>query len=202
MFVILKSGAQVFLNSGDYPVAAPKRFAGVIGRTWGLETQEEETLKMMKKLTVFCLLLTVFAVAERLAFARNPPGDVFGVRPGMSEPEARRRLNKAGRLQVNDRMKHDVWEVRDSRISFVGVRFDAKTKVVRWITAIARTDAKQRLRYSDLGDLSVAQHKTDGTNHTYIWRVSARGKRPGYVFEALGNDPQFLTSYRLLRTFE
>jgi hypothetical protein len=156
----------------------------------------------MKKLSVLCLLLTVFAVCEPLAFAKDPPGDVFGVRPGMGEPEARRRLDKVGQVQVNDRMKHAVWEVRDSRISFVGVRFDARTKVIRWITVIARADAKQRLRYSDMADLSIAQHKTDGTNHTYIWRVSARGKRPGYVFEALGNDPEYLTSYRLLRTFE
>lgn len=167
----------------------------------GPATHEEKALIMMKKLTLLTLLFTIFAVGEPLAFAKDPTGDVFGVRPGMSEIEARRRLDKVGRLQVNDRMKHDVWEVRDSRISFVGVRFDAKTRVVRWITVIARTDAKQRLRYSDLADLSLAQHKTDGTNHTYIWRVPARGKRTAYVFEALGNNPEFLTSYRLLRTF-
>lgn len=155
-----------------------------------------------RKLIVLCLLLTVLAVGARSAIAKDPPRDVFGVRPGMTETEARRRLDKVGRPQVNDRMKHDVWEVQDSRISFVGVRIDAKTKVVRWITAIARADAKQRLRYSDLGDLGRAQHKTDGTNHTYIWRVAARGQRPAYVFEALGNDPQYVNSYRLLRTFE
>ncbi|HEY5838623.1 MAG TPA: hypothetical protein VIT19_06260, partial [Pyrinomonadaceae bacterium] len=110
--------------------------------------------------------------------------------------------NKIGRQQTAERMKHEVWEVKDSRISHVGIRFDSKTHVVRWVTAIARADAKHRLRYSDLGDLSQAQHKTDGTNHTYIWRVPARGQRLGYVFEALGSDPQYLTSYRLLRTFE
>jgi len=159
-------------------------------------------MTMMRKLMMLCLLLTIFTGSEFAAFAQDPPRGVFGVRPGMSEPEARRLLDKVGRPQVNERMKHDVWEVRDSRISFVGVRFDAKLKIVRWITAIARADAKNRLRYSDLADLSRAQHKTDGTNHTYIWRVSARGRRPAYVFEALGNDPQYLTSYRLLRTFE
>ena len=157
---------------------------------------------MTRRFSAICFLLTVFTVSAQLALAKSPPGDVFGVRPGMNESEARRLMNKVGRQQVNDRMKHDVWEVRDSRISFVGLRFDARTKVVRWITAIARTDSKHRLRYSDVGDLIAAQHKTDGTNHTYIWRVPARGKHPAYVFEALGNDPQFLNSYRLLRTFE
>lgn len=155
-----------------------------------------------RKLIVLCLLVTVFAVGTQSAVAKEPPRDVFGVRPGMTEIEARRLLDKVGHPQVNERMKHAVWEVEDSRISFVGVRIDAKTKVVRWITAIARADAKERLRYSDLGDLARAQHKTDGTNHTYIWRVPARGKQPAYVFEALGNDPQYVNSYRLLRTFE
>lgn len=150
---------------------------------------------------MLCLVITAFAVSEAATLAKDPPRDVFGVSPGMSQTEASRLLDKVGRQQVADRMKHHVWEVQDSRISFVGVRFDAKTKVVRWITAIARTDAEDRLRYSDMGDLGRAQHKTDGTNHTYIWRVAAKGKLPAYVFEALGNDPEYLTSYRLLRTF-
>jgi hypothetical protein len=148
------------------------------------------------------MLLVVFTVSVPLAFAKDPPRDVAGVHPGMSAEEARRRLNRIGRPQTAERMKHEVWEVRDSRISHVGVRFDSKTQVVRWVTAIARADTKHRLRYSDLADLSQAQHKTDGTNHTYIWRVPARGQRSGYVFEALGSDPQYLTSYRVLRTIE
>lgn len=149
-----------------------------------------------------CLLITVFALTARTTVAKDPLRDVLGVRPGMSAVETRRRLDKIGRHQKEDRMKHDVWEVRDSRVSYVGVRFDAQKQFVRWVTAIARADAKRRLRYSDVGDLASAQHKTDGTNHTYIWRVPARGKRPAYVLEALGNDPEYLTSYRLLRTFE
>lgn len=157
---------------------------------------------MKGKLIWFGVLLTVSVVSALPVVAKDPPRDVLGVRPNMSMDEARRRLNKIGRQLTAERMKHEVWEVKDSHISHVGVRFDSKTHVVRWVTAIARADAKHRLQYSDLADLSQAQHKTDGTNHTYIWRVPARGQRSGYVFEALGSDPQYLTSYRLLRTFE
>ena len=157
---------------------------------------------MRGKLIWLGMLLMVSAVSVLPAVAKDPPRDVLGVRPGMSAEEARRRLNRIGRRQTDERMKHEVWEVSDSRISHVGIRFDSKTHVVRWVTAIARADAKRRLRYSDLADLKQAQHKTDGMNHTYIWKVSARGQHTGYVFEALGNDPQYLTSYRLLRTFE
>ncbi len=158
-------------------------------------------MRMTRKLVFASLLMAVLAWSASPSLAKDPPREVFGVRPGMSETEARRRLDKIGTRQVADRMKHDVWELRDSRISYVGIRFDAKTAVVRWITVVARADARDRLRYRDVGDLDRAQHKTDGTNHTYIWRVPARGKYSAYVFEALGNDPQYLTSYRLLRTF-
>lgn len=157
---------------------------------------------MIRKLIWLGVLLTISAVSVLPAIAKDPPGDVLGVRPNMSRDEARRRLNKIGSQQTDERMKHEVWEVSDHRISHVGVRFDNKTQVVRWVTAIARANARHKLRYRDLADLKQAQYKTDGMNHTYIWRVSARGKRPGYVLEALGNDPQYLTSYRLLRTFE
>lgn len=156
----------------------------------------------MRKSFWLSILLTVFAASFQLAIAREPLRDVLGVRPNMTAAEVRRRLNKIGRVQTAERMKHEVWEVSDSRISHVGVRFDSKTHLVRWITGIARADSKTRLQYDDLADLKDAQHKTDGTNHTYIWRVPARGKRPGYVLEALGSHPQYLTSYRLLRTFE
>jgi hypothetical protein len=155
----------------------------------------------MRKQIGLCLLLTVLAAGAQSVVAKDPPRDVLGVRPGMSEDEARRRLNKIGRRQEGERMKHEVWEVSDRRISHVGVRFDAKNHVVRWVTAIARADARPRLRYDDVADLGSAQHKTDGINHTYIWTVPAQGKRARYVVEALGSDPQYLTSYRLLRAF-
>ena len=112
---------------------------------------------MMRKLIGFFILLTAFTASVRPAVGNDLPRDVLGVRPGMSEEEARRRLYKVGREQIEERMKHGVWEVRDSRIAHVGVRFDNKTRVVRWVTAIARKDAKNRLRYSDIGDLKRAR---------------------------------------------
>lgn len=135
------------------------------------------------------------------AVPKGPPRDVLGVRPGMGEAEARALLDKAGREEVVERSKQNVWEVSDPRISHVIVRFN-KDKTVRWVIAKARADAARRLRYSDVADPALARHKTDGTNHTYIWTVPPRGTDPGYVVVAGGSDPQFLTSYRILRTFE
>ena len=144
-----------------------------------------------------CLLLTL--AAPPAAAGKGPPRDVLGVRLGMPETEARRRLDRAGRRQEAERMKHEVWEVRDARLSHVGVRF--RDGRVRWVVASARAGARRRLRYADLGDPARAEHKTDGTNHTYVWAVPARAGRPGYVVVAGGRDPVYLTSYRLLHSF-
>ena len=160
---------------------------------------------MSRRVLCLCVMLALLAAGEAFAEsgAKEPSGEVFGVRPGMGAEEARRRLDAVGARRNEERMKHEVWEVRDARVAHVLVRFDAKGAVVRWVTAIARADAPRRLRYSDIGDTTrVTEHKTDGSNHTYIWKVPARRGRPGYVVEALGRDPVYLTSYRILRTFD
>ena len=156
---------------------------------------------MSRRIFSLCVVLALSAAAD--AFQKEPAGEVFGVRPGMAAEETRRLLDAVGTRRNEERMKHEVWEVRDERVAHVLVRFDAKTAVVRWVTAVARPDAKNRLRYSDIADTSrVTEHKTDGTNHTYIWKVPARPGRAAYVVEALGRDPVYLTSYRVLRTFD
>jgi hypothetical protein len=144
-----------------------------------------------------CLWL---ALAAAGAAAQEPPRDVLGVGLDMPEAEARRRLDRAGRRQPADRLKQEVWEVRDARLSHVVVRF--RDGRVRWVIALARKDAAARLRYADVADPARAEHKTDGTNHTYVWRVPARGRTPGRVVVAGGSDPVYLTSYRILRSFE
>lgn len=153
---------------------------------------------MLRTVLACFLLLAPFGAA---ASAKEPPRDVLGVRPGMTEGEVRRLMDKVGREVREERQKQKVWEVSDARISHVIVRF-SNDNVVRWVTAMARKEGDGRLRYSDLGDTRRAEHKTDGRNHTYIWKVAARKGRPGFLVVAGGSDPQYLTSYRLTRTFE
>ena len=154
-------------------------------------------LKRVWRLLLSAALVAAFSAA---AAAKDPPADIFGVYPGLPEAEARALLNKVGREERVAGSKQNVWEVKDARVSHVIVRF--KDKAVRWVIAQARADARERLRYADLADPAAARHKTDGVNHTYIWTVPARPGRTAYILVAGGRDPQFLTSYRLLRTFE
>lgn len=151
----------------------------------------------MKRVVVLCFWLAISAGA---ALAKDPPREVLGVRLDMPEADARRVLDRAGRRQPAERLKQEVWEVSDPRLSHVVVRF--RDGRVRWVIAMARADSPRRLRYADVADLARAEHRTDGTNHTYIWRIRPRGRTPGRVVVAGGSDPVYLTSYRILRSFE
>lgn len=153
-----------------------------------------------RRAAALSVLLCLLWAAPAAARAKEPPRDIFGVRLGMGAEEARRRLDRVGRRVTDERMKHEVWELDDERVSHVGVRF--RDGRVRWVIATARAASPRRLRYRDLGDPRRAEHKTDGTNHTYIWRVPARGRAPAHVVVAGGSDPVYLTSYRILRSFE
>ena len=160
----------------------------------------EKTLTIFRRrAAALSVLLCLLWAAPAAALAKEPPQDIFGVRLGMEAGEARRLLDRVGRRVTDERMKHEVWELDDARVSHVGVRF--RDGRVRWIVATARAASPRRLRYRDLGDPRRAEHKTDGTNHTYIWKVPARRGRPGRVVVAGGSDPEFLTSYRLLHSF-
>lgn len=52
---------------------------------------------MMRKKILVCLILCVIGVGAPGVAAREPRGDVLGVRVGMSEEEVRRALGKVGR---------------------------------------------------------------------------------------------------------
>lgn len=149
---------------------------------------------------VIVVIAAPFFVADALA-SKEPISDVLGIRPNMSEEEARSRLQKIGSRKKDDSSKHDIWDVRDSRISILMLKY-SKDHQVRYVTAMARTDSPKRLRYSDVGELKQAQKATDGRNYTYTWRVETKGKQHGYLVIARGSHPEYLTSYTIVRLLE
>jgi hypothetical protein len=155
-------------------------------------------------MSLMCITLAVIVCAAPVFVAdaaKGPPGDVLGIRPNMSEAEARSLLQKIGSRKKDDRMEHDLWEVRDSRISMLMLKF-SEDHQVRYVTALARTDSRRRMRYSDVANLKRARKSTDGRNYTYTWRVETKGKQPGYLVIARGSHPQYLTSYTIVRLLD
>ena len=159
----------------------------------------------MKKLIAGGLLTILFAAGVNAVGVISPPQprrDILGIRVGMSAEEARGQLKKIGRLQKEERKRHEVWEVNDPYFSHLMIQFD-KAKLVHFVTAVAREDAKrERMRYSDVAELEKARKKTVETtrnNYRYEWEVAAARRDPKINVVAWGRDPQYLQYYSIER---
>jgi hypothetical protein len=124
----------------------------------------------------------------------TPRRDVVGVSVGMSRNTAHAKLGANGTMLREERKRQEVWELRDPRFTSAIVGYDEEWRV-RYITAVA----KEKIRYADVLDISAAEHRSDGRNHTYIWKPSPRAD---YVVRARGTDPDVLTYLTLRRIGE
>ena len=157
----------------------------------------------MRKLFALCLLLsqlTFVAASFAATEAKAPRPGVLGIRLGMKEEAARRRLRKIAEQTKEEREaegegEQEIWTLRaDRRFDYLLVRFD-NSHTLWSLTAAVRREA--RMKYSELGALEGARQQTDGRNYTFTWTVPARGRDPGYIVAARGSDPQYLTSFSI-----
>jgi hypothetical protein len=158
---------------------------------------------MMKK-SITSALLLLLVILEVGAATRNPRSGMLGLRLGMREEAAHRRLRKIARQQKEEKDgeregEQEVWLLRDHRLAYVIVGFDHQHQL--WfMTAVVRQGS--HVLYSELADLKSASQATDGRNYTYTWKVNRSARQPGYVVVARGSDPNYLTSYSINRPFQ
>jgi len=133
------------------------------------------------------LSLAVPALAARL------PNGVLGLRPGMTDHEVRERLEKIGRAVRGEDMAKQTWKLRDARYEYLVLRYDADWKL-QWATLFARANGR-RVRYRDIGDLSLASHTGQ---HFFTWTVPAGGGPGDWTVVARGGDPTYLESISVL----
>jgi hypothetical protein len=116
----------------------------------------------------------------------------------MSREAVRRRLEKIGRLEKEERKQQEVWRLRrDPHYSHLIIGFNKDYTQVRYLTATAREDGGRRVRYSDVLDLKSARQTGSANNYRYTQEVAARGNQPGYVVSARGTDATYLTYYSI-----
>ena len=157
-------------------------------------------MKRLVKSALLSFLLTASVYATAALAPPQPARDILGVRVGMSAEPARIQLQKIGRFQKAERKRHEVWEVRDPHFSHLIIQFDKATKLVHFVTAVARSDAKREpMRYSDVAELKYARQKGEAAknNFRYEWGLEADGKDPKINIVAWGRDPQYLQYYSI-----
>src|SRR5215831_7144799 len=106
--------------------------------------------RMTKSCAIALLFLLVILNVE--AAPRNPRSNVLGLRLGMGEDAAHRRLKRISHQQNEDKESEgekEVWLLRDRRLAYVILRFNSRREL--WhITVVVREGSK--LRYDELGD--------------------------------------------------
>lgn len=142
---------------------------------------------------VLAVLWSILLVAASFAATAEPRSELLGLRLGMNDLAARKRLERIGRLtdmQPDAGGRKQIWTLRDRRYKTLNLRLDANLDV-QWVTAYARA---RRVRYADLGDTTRARR---AGNYIWIWAMAATPTGPAYQVTARGTDPVFCSSVAL-----
>jgi hypothetical protein len=147
----------------------------------------------MVLLILSVLLLSMPQCARKTA---ELPKDLLSFYIGMNEQDARKHLQEIGEFERNDRRRQQLWRLKnDSHYSHLAIAFD-KDNQVRYITAFA-DKAKERIRYSDIGDISKAKEEITEQHHRYTWEAASAEGKPAYFVILYGNETEFLSSVSL-----
>lgn len=155
----------------------------------------------MRILIQAVLLLLALGAWLPGTLAKDPPREILGIKLGMSEASVRERLRKVGTQQKAKRVgsggEQEVWALPGhKKFDYVLVRFDTKEQL--WLmTVVTRRSAN--VRYSDIADTKNAKQANDGRNYSFTWKTEAKGKRVSQLVIARGSDPDYLTSYSIVR---
>jgi hypothetical protein len=132
--------------------------------------------------------------------APNLPRDILGISVGMSKAGAQQRLEEIATLESGGRKVGQFWKLKnDPHFSSVAVDYDKEDRI-RFITAfVEKTTTKQKIRFTEVGDLTKAKAEIVEPHYRYIWEVPAKGDIPSYIVNIYGDNPEFVETYSLAK---
>lgn len=160
------------------------------------------------------LLLLVMAALECSKPAPDLPKDLFGIRIGMSRDAAQKRLTETADFERDEEKSQQVWRLKsDARFNKLAVGYDRENRV-RYITAfVDKATARERVRFSEVGDLSRAKKEILEPHRRYIWETAGAAaadddetekddeRGAPYIVNIYGDEPEFLTIYTLSKKY-
>ena len=158
---------------------------------------------LLKVSIFFVMLLTTLQCTTESATVANLPDNIFGIKPGMSKEEAEIQLRKIGDFKTDAEKRQQIWMIKnDPRFSSLAVGYE-KDNQVRYVTAFAeKENVKQRVRFTEIGDVAKAKQEITKPHYRYTWIVEAINDKPAYVVTVYGTDPEFLSIYSLAKIGE
>ena len=135
--------------------------------------------------------------------AKNLPHDILGINVGMNKAEVQKRLEEIAVFDKDERKNQQVWKMKDaSRFSHIAVGYD-KENEIRYITAfVDKESVKEKIRFTEVGDISTAKQEILEPHYRYIWQVPADGGKPAYEVNIYGDNPEFVTNYTLSKIYK
>ncbi len=148
---------------------------------------------------VACLALASVIIGAAPLEARQPPGDLFGVRVGDAPAAVVAHLEKVGRMTSGGSPGasggKQIWQLDDARFAYAVVRYNGEGSV-EWCTLFARKGG-EAVRYADIGDPERA--RITG-RYFYSWDGPADDARPPFTVRASGADSEVLETLSLFRS--
>ena len=126
------------------------------------------------------ILLTILQCSAKIA--PNLPKDILGISIGMSKADAQQRLEEIATFESEGRKVGQLWRLKnDPHFSSVAVDYDKENRV-RFVTAfVEKTTTKEKIKFTEVGDLTKARAEIVEPHYRYIWEVPAEGDNPEFV---------------------
>lgn len=151
----------------------------------------------MKLSILSALLLMTMQCAANSETAPVLPDDIFGVKLGTDKTAAENLLRKVGELKNEAEKRQQVWTLNnDAHFDSLAIGYNRENRV-RYITAFYEGKASERMRFTDVGDVSKAKKEVTEPHHRYSWEVPANDANPAYIVTIYGTDKEYLTTYSL-----
>jgi len=145
---------------------------------------------------VFSFLLLGMTQCTRKAV--DLPKDLLGIYIGMNREDAQKRLEEIATLESEARKTGQLWRLKDNpHFSHIAIDYNKENKVRYVTTLVEKVGAKERVRFTDVGDLAKAKAEILEPHYRYIWQVPADGERESYHVNVYGDNPEFVTIYTL-----
>ena len=133
------------------------------------------------RVRAFFILLLAGCATTQPATQQIP--DILGVRLDMPRDAVRSTLSTVGTFEREEGKRQEVWSVRDPRFTSLILGYDPEWNV-RYVTAVATPNGAP-VTYTDVLEVSAAEHRSAGGSHTYTWKT---GSPPYYVIAIGGPE--------------
>ena len=156
---------------------------------------------------LFLLLITLQCGNEKTDITDSEislPNDILGVSLGMKKEDAEKRLREIADFLNDGEKRQQIWQLKDtSRFKQIAVGYD-KEDQIRFVTAFADPKtAKEKIRFSEVGDLSKAKAEILPPHYRYTWQVGVNENGRAEKFMTVyGDNPDFATMYSIGKVSE